>query len=85
VIALHTAVYYGPIAVGNGMRAPAIFNNAERFTVPMFFLLSGYFWADPHKARLELLQKSIAMRKRIFMIFAFWSFFYLFAPIGDSF
>ena len=45
VIALHTAPHAGPDAVGSRFDARTVWDQLERFAVPLFFMLSGYFWA----------------------------------------
>ena len=51
VIALHTAPHTGPDAVGLRVDVRTVFDQLERFAVPLFFMLSGYFWAGRCRER----------------------------------
>lgn len=85
VVALHTAVYSGPNAVGRELDTATLLNNAYRFAVPLFFVLSGYFWASRCATGAELLRRSVVMSKRVLLIFLAWAVIYLIAPVGEAF
>lgn len=79
VIALHTAVHHGPYAVAGSGNARMLFNQAERFAVPFFFMVSGYLWAGKCPGRTEMWPRSVALSKRVLSIFFAWSMVYLVA------
>src|SRR5690349_5639035 len=72
VIALHLARHDGPGAVGTAFDPATFMNLVERFAVPMFFILSGYFWAEKCRARLDYWGCSLALGRRVLLLFAAW-------------
>jgi len=54
-----------------------IANQAARFAVPYFFIISGYFWGKKIIAGADILQTSIKFVKRVLIVFLAWSFIYL--------
>ncbi|MGB9110577.1 MAG: acyltransferase family protein, partial [Telluria sp.] len=72
VIALHTAAHEGPGAVGTAFDAATFFNQVERFAVPLFFILSGYFWSAKCHARADYLPCSLALARRVLLLFLIW-------------
>jgi surface polysaccharide O-acyltransferase-like enzyme len=72
VIALHTARHEGPGAVGTAFDAATFLNQVERFAVPLFFILSGYFWSAKCHGRDDYLRCSLALAGRVLLLFAVW-------------
>jgi surface polysaccharide O-acyltransferase-like enzyme len=72
VIALHTARHEGPGAVGSAFDTATFLNQAERFAVPLFFILSGYFWSAKCAGRADYLPCSLALVKRVLVLFGVW-------------
>jgi surface polysaccharide O-acyltransferase-like enzyme len=54
-----------------------IANQAARFAVPYFFIISGYFWGKKIIAGADILQTSIKFVKRVLIVFLAWSFIYI--------
>lgn len=77
VIALHTARYAGPDAVGIRLDAATLLNQVERFAVPLFFIFSGYFWAQKCLAPREHLRRSLLVCRRVLLIYLAWALAYL--------
>ena len=75
VIAIHTQPFYGSASVEGKYLSVAI-DQLARFAVPLFFVISGYFWGIKIKTA-PVVPTSVAMAKRIFYIFMFWSMVYL--------
>lgn len=78
VIALHTT----PFAVNgwqtSGLFSPAVLiNQFSRFAIPFFFVVSGYFWGAKVRTGADLAQVSVAMAKRLLLVFCAWSLIYL--------
>ncbi len=72
VIALHTARHEGPGAVGTAFDTATLLNQAERFAVPLFFILSGYFWSAKCHGRADYLRCSLALARRVLLLFLVW-------------
>lgn len=85
VIGIHTALYSGTNSASRMLDAAMIMNVVERFAVPMFFVLSGFFWSSQCAGRADYLTRSIKLSKRVFQIFVIWSLVYLLAPVGDAY
>jgi len=77
VIALHTARHEGPGAVGTAFDAATFLNQVERFAVPLFFILSGYFWSAKCRGRDDCLRCSLTLAKRVLLLFLTWCAVYL--------
>ena len=77
VIALHTARYAGPDAVGARLDAATLLNQVERFAVPLFFIVSGYFWAGKCVAPREHLARALQVARRVLLIYLAWALAYL--------
>jgi surface polysaccharide O-acyltransferase-like enzyme len=76
VIALHTAPHGGPDAVGLRFDTRTLFDQLERFAVPVFFILSGYFWAGRCTNGPGCLAAGLALARRVLVLFAAWSVIY---------
>jgi surface polysaccharide O-acyltransferase-like enzyme len=76
VIALHTARHDGPRAVGYGWDLPTLLDQLERFAVPLFFIVSGYFWVQPCPDPREHWVRSRRMCQRVLLIFVRWALVY---------
>jgi surface polysaccharide O-acyltransferase-like enzyme len=77
VIALHTARYAGIDAVGLRLDGATLLNQLERFAVPLFFIVSGYFWAQKCAAPREHLTRSLLVCRRVLLIYVVWALVYL--------
>lgn len=72
--------------MGSGLDLATVLNQAARFAVPFFLILSGYFWAQKVKGDLGIVAPSVTMAKRIGFVFLAWSAIYLFPTnIADAF
>jgi surface polysaccharide O-acyltransferase-like enzyme len=76
VIALHTAPHTGPDAVGLRFDLRTVCDQLERFAVPLFFMLSGYFWAGRCQDRAACWKTGIALARRVLVLFVTWSAIY---------
>lgn len=78
VIAIHTIPFTPPsVPIGQSFDPATIVNGLARFAVPLFFILSGYFWAKKIESAGEVWGPSLAMGKRIALLFVVWSLIYL--------
>jgi surface polysaccharide O-acyltransferase-like enzyme len=79
VIAIHTVPFHIPSSpLGERLDAATIVNQLARFAVPLFFVLSGYFWAQKFKSGEQIAAVSATMGKRLLFLFAAWSVIYIF-------
>jgi surface polysaccharide O-acyltransferase-like enzyme len=87
VISIHTTPFNNSIEpIGNAFDLATFVNQAARFAVPFFFIISGYFWANKFTDRRQLLGPTVKMAKRIAFLFVAWSTIYLLpANIYDAF
>jgi surface polysaccharide O-acyltransferase-like enzyme len=69
VIALHTAPHTGPNAVGSRFDARTVWDQLERFAVPLFFMLSGYFWAARCQDGPACWTAGVALARRVLVLF----------------
>jgi surface polysaccharide O-acyltransferase-like enzyme len=81
VIALHMARHTGPDAVGTRFDGAALFDQAERFAVPLFFMLSGFFWAAKWRAPAAAWPAALALARRAMFLFVVWSAVYFVADV----
>lgn len=78
VIAIHTSPFESQsFPIGNALDLATIINQISCFAVPLFFVLSGYFWAKKFENGDELLESTVRMCKRITFLFIAWSAIYL--------
>ncbi|MGJ7918826.1 acyltransferase [Massilia sp. LXY-6] len=84
VIALHTARHEGPGAVGSAFDAATFLNQGERFAVPLFFILSGYFWSAKCSGRADYLRCSLALARRVLLLFVAWCAVYFLVSELDT-
>lgn len=77
VIALHTARYAGPDAVGLRLDTATLLNQLERFAVPLFFIFSGYFWAQKCVQPIDHWRRSLQVARRVLLIYVAWALVYL--------
>jgi len=54
-----------------------VINQGSRFAVPFFFIISGYFFAKKMQGGGLIVPVSLAIIKRLFVIWSFWSLIYL--------
>ena len=74
VIATHTTPFQTQPLLGEGeLDVAIIINQAARFAVPFFFILSGYFWAIKFSDDSRVMQPTLKAMKRIALIFIAWS------------
>lgn len=76
VMGLHTTECFGPNECGWVFNTAALFNQVERFAVPFFFMVSGYFWAEKCRVQSDFLPRSLSMCKRIMLIYIAWALIY---------
>jgi len=76
VIALHTAPHTGPDAVGLRFDVRTVCDQLERFAVPLFFMLSGYFWAGRCQDPAACWAAGLALARRVLVLFVAWSVIY---------
>jgi surface polysaccharide O-acyltransferase-like enzyme len=84
VIALHTARHDGVRAVGYGWDLPTLLNQLERFAVPLFFILSGYFWVQSGIDPREQWLRSLRLCRRVLLIFVSWALVYAAVKAFDA-
>lgn len=78
VIAIHTVPFENSAhPMGNDLDLATVVNQLARFAVPLFFILSGYFWAQKISASLQVTAVTISMAKRLLFLFVAWSLVYL--------
>ncbi len=78
VIIIHTTPFESAqSAIGQHFDAATILNQISRFAVPLFFVLSGYFWANKFNQDQQAMKVTINMVKRIIVLFIAWSIVYL--------
>lgn len=77
VIGLHVAQQVHPGTLGRQMDAATFADQVERFAVPMFFALSGYFWAAKCGVPGECWPRAQALVRRVLIVFACWCAVYL--------
>jgi len=76
VIALHTVPHTGPDAVGLRFDVRTACDQLERFAVPLFFMLSGYFWAGRCQDPAACWTAGVALARRVLVLFGAWSAIY---------
>jgi surface polysaccharide O-acyltransferase-like enzyme len=80
VLAIHTQPLANPDSpVGSSFNAATIINQLARFAVPMFFVLSGYFWAEKNRDPASLRARALRSAWRLLVLFVAWSAFYVIA------
>lgn len=78
VIVIHTTPFERPTSpLGSTLDLATVVNQAMRFAVPLFFILSGYFWAGKFDDERDLYEPTAKMFWRIAVIFIAWSAIYL--------
>jgi surface polysaccharide O-acyltransferase-like enzyme len=75
VIGLHVGYQVDPTA-GRRFDLAALCGQFERFAVPMFFILSGYFWAGKCVHRRDYWPRALALARRLLLLFACWCAIY---------
>jgi surface polysaccharide O-acyltransferase-like enzyme len=84
VIALHTAPHTGSDAVGLRFDVRTLCDQLERFAVPLFFMLSGYFWAGRCQDRAACWKTGIALARRVLVLFVAWSAIYFLITVATA-
>lgn len=78
VIVIHTNPFMDRFAPpGTTFDFAAVLIQAARFAVPYFFILSGYFWAKKVNSELGVIKPTVAMGKRIGVLFLAWTVIYM--------
>lgn len=78
VITIHTAPFsFDGWEIADQFTLPNVINQLSRFAVPMFFVLSGYFWGMKIRGDADLARTSQVVVRRIFSVWLFWSIMYL--------
>lgn len=78
VISIHTKPFETTSSpIGEDLNLPTILNLLARFSVPLFFVLSGFFWASKFEEKSQLIKPTLKMIGRIAHIFIAWSAIYL--------
>lgn len=78
VIAIHTVPFASrPSFIGHELGLATAINQSARFAVPLFFILSGYFWAQKCSDERDVYGPSASMAKRIGFLLLAWSIIYL--------
>ena len=78
VIQIHSP-WYSRVNV-TSLNPATIADQFARFAVPFFFVISGYLWASRSSAVGDYWLRSVAISKRVILIFFFWSFVYAIGP-----
>ncbi|WP_075796011.1 acyltransferase [Massilia putida] len=84
VIALHTAPHTGPDAVGLRFDTRTLCDQLERFAVPLFFILSGYFWAGRCRDGAGCWTAGLALARRVYLLFVVWSVIYFLVNVAEA-
>jgi len=78
VIVIHTTPFHAGVdPLGDQLDTAMILNQIARFAVPFFFVVSGYFWGRKVEQSGDCSATSVAMAKRIALLFVAWSMIYL--------
>lgn len=79
VIIIHTQPFapLHPDLYGRFGETGWVINQAARFAVPFFFIISGYFWSLRQRTSTQPLADTLAMARRIAIIFLAWTAIYL--------
>lgn len=87
VIVIHTHPLSGQVVdVGGVLDVGDLLNQAARFAVPYFFLMSGYFWSSKVKGPLGVTVPAVQTFKRVAFIFLAWSLIYMLPTnLADAF
>ncbi|WP_404356156.1 acyltransferase [Methylotuvimicrobium sp. KM1] len=83
VIVIHTHPFETQtIPIGASLDFATFINQLARFSVPFYFVISGYFWAKKLRDAGDVLTPTLPIVRRISFIFLSWSVIYL-LPFGD--
>lgn len=78
VIVIHTNPFMDRSAPpGSAFDLATLLIQAARFAVPYFFILSGYFWAQKVNGERGVVKPTLAMGKRIGVLFLAWTAIYM--------
>jgi surface polysaccharide O-acyltransferase-like enzyme len=84
VIGLHVAQQTDPAGLGRRLDIATLFDQLERFAVPMFFSLSGYFWAAKCEAPGDCWPRALALARRVLVLFVCWCLVYALASVATE-
>ena len=88
VVCLHAQPFISDRLVGHAhawLLLGRAISYAARFAVPFFFCASGYFWGRKIRGGANIHAVSLAMVRRLAVIYLVWSAFYLFeAPLRSA-
>jgi surface polysaccharide O-acyltransferase-like enzyme len=84
VIGLHVAQQTDPAGLGRRLDIATLFDQLERFAVPMFFTLSGYFWAAKWagSGAGDCWPRALALARRVLLLFVCWCLVYALASVA---
>lgn len=78
VIGIHTTPFdSSPQTFGQVPNVATVFNQLARFAVPVFFVLSGFFWGCKALNNRSALRSSVMTAGRLLLLAAAWSLLYL--------
>ncbi len=87
VIAIHTTPFERQASpLGQAVDLALVVNQLARFAVPLFFVLSGFFWAQKFGDAAGVMAPTQRMSRRVAFLFAGWSLVYLwpFYPVSSG-
>lgn len=87
VIAIHTTPFEDAASpLGQSLDLGLLINQLARFAVPLFFVLSGFFWAQKFDAGREVMAPTRLASRRIGFLYLAWAIVYLwpFYPVGSG-
>lgn len=70
VMGLHVAQQVDAVGLGRRLDGATLLDQLERFAVPMFFALSGYFWAAKSLVQGAAWPQAVALARRVLVLFA---------------
>lgn len=77
VILIHTEPYSGAATPSGLPYLGVVINQLARFSVPYFFIISGFFWGSKLTNSSQLEESTNRTIRRILIIFIAWSIIYL--------
>lgn len=82
VIGLHVSQQVDAAGLGHRFDLATLFDQLERFAVPMFFTLSGYFWAARCVDGQGAWRQACRLAGRVLFLFAAWSVIYVVVAVA---
>jgi surface polysaccharide O-acyltransferase-like enzyme len=81
VIAMHTVPFSASAVPDSDRPLPVLIDLSCRFSVPFFFIASGYFLGEKIRAGKAVMPTFWRSAKRLTSLYVVWSFFYFLVPI----